>query len=76
VLVEAARLALAGVAVGLIGALALSRVVASLLYQVNAVDPVTFVAVPALLCAVALLASWAPARRATRVDPLIAMRAE
>jgi putative ABC transport system permease protein len=76
VLGQGARLALVGVGVGLLGALALARVVESLLYGVDSLDPLTFVAVPALLCAVALLACWAPARRATRVDPLIAMRAE
>ena len=76
VLGQGARLALAGVAIGLVGALALSRVVASLLYQVDALDPVTFVAVPALLAAVALLACWLPARRAARVDPMAALRAE
>jgi predicted permease len=76
VLGQGARLALAGVALGLLGALALSRVIASLLYEVDALDPVTFGAVPLLLAAVALLATWVPARRATRVDPLIAIRGD
>jgi ABC-type antimicrobial peptide transport system permease subunit len=76
VLGQGARLALAGVALGLVAAAALARVVESLLYEVGAVDPVTFVAVPLLLSAVALLACWVPALRATRVDPLVALRAE
>jgi putative ABC transport system permease protein len=76
VLGQSARLALLGVAVGLAVALALGRVVATLLHGVEPTDPLTFVAVPAILAAVALLASFAPARRAARVDPLVAMRAE
>ncbi len=76
VLGHGARLTVMGVAIGALAALALSRVVASLLYGVKPSDPATFVAVPALLAAVALLASYAPARRAMRVDPLVAMRAE
>ena len=69
-------LALAGIALGSAGAYAMTRVLQSLLYGVGARDPVTFVAVAALLGAVAVLASWLPARRAARVDPLAAMRAE
>ncbi len=76
VLGQGARLTLIGVAIGTIGALALSRVVASLLYGIGPTDPVSFLAVPAVLAAVAVLASYAPARRAMRVDPLVAMRAE
>lgn len=53
-----------------------SRTVSGLLFQVRATDPVTFVAVAALLGAVAALACWVPARRATRMDPLVALRAE
>ena len=74
VLRQGARLAIAGVVVGLAGALALARLVASLLYGVGAFDPLTFAAVPLVLTSVALLATYGPARRATRVDPLIAMR--
>jgi len=69
-------LALAGITLGSAGAYAVSRVLQSLLFGVGARDPLTFVAVAALLGGVALLASWLPARRAARVDPLAAMRAE
>jgi len=73
---QSARLAVAGVCIGLLGAFALSRVVASLLYGVRPIDPVTFVVAPIMLAVVALLASWLPAWRATQVDPLVAMRVE
>jgi putative ABC transport system permease protein len=76
VLGQGARLALLGVALGTVGALALNRVIASLLYGVTATDPLTFLAVPTVLAVVAVLASYAPARRAMRVDPLVAMRSE
>jgi putative ABC transport system permease protein len=65
-----------GVGLGLIGALATSRLLRGLLYGVTASDPTVLTAVPLVLAAVALLASLAPARRAARVDPVIAMRAE
>jgi predicted permease len=74
VLRQGASLALAGVAIGLAAAFALTRVVASLLYEVPPLDPLTFALVPLVLGAAAVLASLAPARRATRVDPLIAIR--
>jgi putative ABC transport system permease protein len=76
VLRDALVLTLIGVAAGLAGALALSRVIASLLFQLSPTDPATLAAVAAGLTAVALLASYLPARRATRVDPLEALRAE
>ena len=76
VLGQAARLAAAGVGLGLVGALSLSRVIASLLFAMSATDPATLAGVAALLMAVALLASYLPARRATRMDPLAALRSE
>jgi putative ABC transport system permease protein len=69
-------LALIGVAVGLAGAFALTRLMASLLFQVTPTDASTFTAVPIILIVVALLACCIPARRATRVDPLVALRYE
>ena len=68
--------ALIGVVLGLAGAWGATRLMSSLLFGVSATDPVTFIAVALFLLAVAALASWIPARRATRVDPLIALRAE
>jgi putative ABC transport system permease protein len=76
VLSEAMKLALIGGAIGLAAALILARVMASLLYGVSASDPLTFIAVLILLAAVALVACYLPARRASRVDPLISLRSE
>ena len=76
VLRHALVLAVVGVSAGLAGALALSRAIGSLLFELSPTDPATLGAVAVLLTAVALLASWLPARRATRVDPLIALRSE
>ena len=70
------RLIFFGLAVGLAGSLGLSRFLASQLYGVSPTDPFTFIAIAVLLTGVALLASFIPARRATRVDPLIALRHE
>jgi putative ABC transport system permease protein len=69
-------LTLAGVVVGLLIALASTRLLSALLFGISTTDLLTFVAVPLLLLVVAALASYIPARRTTRVDPIIAMRAE
>ena len=74
--VEGSLLAVAGVAVGVGAAFLLTRLVASLLYGVGPTDPLTFVCVPIALITVAVLASYRPARRASRVDPMVALRYE
>jgi len=76
ILSNGARLAAAGILCGMIGAFAVTRVVTSLLYNVSASDPFSFVITAAFLAVVATLASYVPARRATAVDPLVALRAE
>ena len=74
VLLDGGRLAVAGVAIGTVLALAAARVLRGLLFHVSASDPATFVAVGAALIAVATLAAYIPARRATHVDPMVALR--
>jgi predicted permease len=76
VIAHGARLTLIGLTIGIVAALALTRLMATLLFGVSATDPVTFGCVAGLLATVALSACYIPARRATRVDPTMALRAE
>ena len=76
VLSEGVKLIVIGVAAGLAIALVLTRLMSSLLFEVKATDPLTFVAVTTMLGTIALLASYVPARRATKVDPIVALRYE
>jgi len=76
VLKEGARLAAIGLALGLAGSLAAMRLIATLLFRVKPADPLTFVVVAVILAGVTLAASYIPARRATRVDPMVALRYE
>ncbi len=73
---QGAWVAASGVVLGLGGAAALTRLMRSVLFQVSPVDPISFVVAPALLLVVAVSATWLPARRASRVDPVVALRAE
>ena len=76
VLRQGSRLALLGVGIGIVLALALTHFMANLLYGISSVDPLTFIAVALLLCTVAFIASYLPARHATRVSPIVALRYE
>jgi predicted permease len=74
ILKDGARMTLAGILIGLVGALVLTRLMRSMLYGVKPTDPLTFICVAALLCTIALLACYLPARRAMKVDPMEALR--
>jgi putative ABC transport system permease protein len=76
VVLEGMALALIGVAIGLAASFALTRLMESLLFEVSTTDQSTFAGVAALLIAVSVLACWIPARRASRVDPMVALRWE
>jgi putative ABC transport system permease protein len=73
---QSAKLAFIGVAFGLAGAFALTRVLESLLYQVKPTDPATFAVVSAFLLIVSVVAAYVPAKRAARIDPMVALRYE
>jgi putative ABC transport system permease protein len=70
------RLVLIGLGIGMAGALALARLLSSLLFNVSTVDPLTFTVIATVLTLVALLACWIPSRRATKVDPMVTLRHE
>ncbi|HET7205943.1 MAG TPA: ABC transporter permease [Terriglobales bacterium] len=76
ILRDGVRLTLVGVVIGTVVSLGLTRFLTSLLFEVNATDPATFAAVAVLLCAIALFACYLPARRAAKVDPMVALRYE
>jgi len=76
VLGQGMRIVLIGLGLGLAGALALTRLLQGLLFEVKPTDPITFIAVPLILVAVALFACWLPARRAARGDAMVSQRAE
>jgi putative ABC transport system permease protein len=76
IVLNGARLGATGIAVGLGGAYALGRFAANLLYEVKPTDPLTYIALSALVLSIAMIASWIPARRAQRVDPVTVLRNE
>ena len=73
---DGARLALIGIGIGVLGAIGLTGVMRSLLFEVSATDPATFVVMTILLAVVGMAACWVPAWRAMRVDPMVALRYE
>jgi ABC-type antimicrobial peptide transport system permease subunit len=76
ILGHGARLVLIGIVIGIGGALALTRVMASQLFMVSSTDPLTFIGVSLVLVLVALMACYIPARRAAKIDPMVALRYE
>jgi len=76
ILSQGTRLVLVGIAIGILGAIGLTRLMASQLFQISTTDPLTFAAVALTLALVALAACYVPARRATKVDPMVALRYE
>ncbi|MGH7523564.1 MAG: FtsX-like permease family protein [Gemmatimonadales bacterium] len=76
VLREALAITVIGLLLGLLGAVAVTRTMAGMLYGTSPLDPVIFVVAPLVLLAIGMLAAWFPARRASRVDPVVAIRAE
>jgi ABC-type antimicrobial peptide transport system permease subunit len=73
---EGAIMLCTGIALGLLLAAATGKILSGILYEVGALDPVAFTAAPILLAAAALVATWLPARRATHINPMVALRAE
>jgi putative ABC transport system permease protein len=73
---EGARIAMVGLAIGLVLAVGVGKLAGKFLYGVTGADPITFTLIPIALAAVALIACWLPARRATRVNPMTALRCE
>jgi len=73
---EGSIMLFAGVALGLLLAMATAKILSGILYEVGALDPIAFTVAPLILITAALIATWLPARRATRIDPAQALRAE